>query len=99
MAQIGAELAAVAGVAGGDLRAFGHQADHEAGAEMIVQLAQRRDQVHDRRRGGMLEVRVAGIDGERRAFEVDVDAVEAVLGDDAGDGGDEVRNALRDRRA
>ena len=43
----------------------------------------------------MLEVRVSGIDGERRTFEVDVDTIEAVLGDDASDGGDEVRDAFR----
>src|SRR5664279_6503283 len=43
----------------------------------------------------MLKVRVSGVDGERRAFEVDVDTVEAVLGDNAGDRGDEVRSALR----
>ena len=43
----------------------------------------------------MPEIRVAGIDGKRRALEIDVDAVEAVLGDNPGDGGDEVRNALR----
>src|SRR5450759_1825715 len=93
--QIGAELAAVAGIARGDLRTFGHEADHEAGAEMIAQLAQGRDEVHDGWRGGMLKVRVSGVDGERRAFEVDVDTVEAVLGDNAGDRGDEVRSALR----
>src|ERR1017187_1726149 len=92
--QIGAELAAITGVAGGYLRAFGDEADHEAGAETIAHLAQGRDQVHDRWRGGVLKVPVSGIDGERRAFEIDVDAVEAVLGDDARDRGDEVRNPL-----
>src|ERR1017187_9483467 len=43
----------------------------------------------------MLEIRVSGGDGERRALEIDVDAVEAVVSHDAGHRGDEVRNALR----
>ena len=61
--QIRAELAAIAGVAGGNLRAFRHQADHEAGAEMVAQLAQAGDEIHDGWRGGMLEVRVSRGDG------------------------------------
>ena len=97
--QIGAELAAVAGVAGRDLRAFGHEADHEAGAEMIVQLAQRRDEVHDGRRGGMLEVRVSGIDGERRASRSRCRCRRSRSRDDAGHRGDEIRTRASDRRA
>ena len=38
--QVRTELAAVAWVAGGDLRSLRHQADHELGAEVIVQLVQ-----------------------------------------------------------
>jgi hypothetical protein len=57
-------LAAVAWVTCGALLPFGHEADHEAGAEVIVQLTETGDDVHDRRRGGILEVYIAGIDVE-----------------------------------
>src|ERR1700727_1964168 len=42
----------------------------------------------------MFEVCVSGIDGERGAFKVDIDAVEAIVRDDAGDRGDVVWNAV-----
>src|SRR5690348_10851950 len=42
----------------------------------------------------MAEVRVAGIDGERRAFKINIDSVEAVLGNNLSNGRNEVRNAL-----
>src|SRR4051812_43223277 len=65
--QIGAKLTSVTGVARRNLCAFGHEADQKAGTKMIMQLAQSRDQIHERRRGGMPEIRIAGLDRKRRA--------------------------------
>src|SRR6185369_3253741 len=74
--------------------AFGHQADEKFGTEVVVELAQGGDEVDDGRRSGVLEVGVAGVDGERGTFEIDVNAVEPVFADDACDGGDEVGHTL-----
>src|SRR3954447_14166310 len=93
--QIRAKLTSVTGVARGNLCTFRHEADQKAGAEMIMQLAQSRDQVHEGGRGGMPEIRISRLDRKRRAFEVDIDSVKAILGDNAGDRGDVVRYPLR----
>ena len=64
-------------------------------AETVVQLAQRRDEIHHGWRGGMPEVRVAGSEVEGRALEIDVDSVETVLADNAADLRNEVRHRIR----
>ena len=49
------------------------------GREPVMQLADGGDHVHDRRRGGVPEIGVAGIECERDTLFIQVEAVEAIL--------------------
>src|SRR5262245_12854611 len=52
---------------------------------------QRRNQVHNRRCCWVPEVGISGIQYERVAFKIDIDAVETIVLDDAANGSDEIR--------
>jgi len=91
------KLAAVAGVAGGDLRTFGPRLDHELGPNDRA-VMQGRDEIHDGWVVGMLKSVSPG-SMEREGLSKSMCAIKTILANDTGDRRDVVRKPRSDRRA